>query len=508
MKYFHGILIILTVVSVNAQINQKYGLGQLCAVGNGVEVFDNHIHVAGIVCAPYNSGSFVIRSTYSVFDKAGNQTYFDFVGDTLQQYELESILIDGDSNKYLVGDFLYDSSGSFINRGVFIQKRNSLSNIIWNKEFKDPDTLKSYFIRSASILLNSQIAVVGNLNFSHTDSVVVPGVPDADILLMIFDTSGNLQQQKRFGDNLSQDDGRSISVGGNNSILLGGQKKIPSTGQKSWIIETDYQGNFINEYVSTSNSIVGARDLIRTQDGGTVYISSKDNGSFFNPEYKIYVEKLDSNLNSDWIWESNIVYSQLNWGTSIDLDNHQNLLIGGRKYGYLFDPDTVGFYGFLQKLTPSGDSIWQREYGILNNNNIEEWHTFNDIYHIDNKTYMVGEVLDRANPIPPNQEMWLVSVDSNGVISNLQKDFTENHQILVYPNPTKDLLNIQYDHNSGEASFKLHDLQGRLQLNKVLDMGITSISLSGLPKGLYIYDIQINDQVIPIAKRRGKIVKE
>jgi hypothetical protein len=76
-------------------------------------------------------------------------------------------------------------------------------------------------------------------------------------------------------------------------------------------------------------------------------------------------------------------------------------------------------------------------------------------------------------------------------------------EVNIYPNATKDLLNIQFDNSSGEASFKLYDLQGRLQIARTLKEEQTTLSLENLAQGLYIYEIQKGEQV-----KRGKIVKE
>ena len=80
-------------------------------------------------------------------------------------------------------------------------------------------------------------------------------------------------------------------------------------------------------------------------------------------------------------------------------------------------------------------------------------------------------------------------------------------EVKVFPNPVKDILNVHIDDIQDRVLFSLYDLQGRLQFNQVLHKDKTSISLSGLPQGLYIYDIRSDGQTIPLANGRGKIVK-
>ncbi len=80
--------------------------------------------------------------------------------------------------------------------------------------------------------------------------------------------------------------------------------------------------------------------------------------------------------------------------------------------------------------------------------------------------------------------------------------------VKAFPNPVKDILNVHIESVQDELVFRLYDLQGRLQINELLQSDLSTISLSGLPRGLYFYDIRSERHVIPIASGRGKIVKE
>ncbi|QNL20551.1 T9SS type A sorting domain-containing protein [Hyphobacterium sp. CCMP332] len=78
----------------------------------------------------------------------------------------------------------------------------------------------------------------------------------------------------------------------------------------------------------------------------------------------------------------------------------------------------------------------------------------------------------------------------------------------VFPNPVRDILNVYIEDVQDELVFNLYDLQGRLKFKKGLHQEESTISLSVLPQGLYIYDIRSERHVIPIASGRGKIIKE
>jgi len=73
--------------------------------------------------------------------------------------------------------------------------------------------------------------------------------------------------------------------------------------------------------------------------------------------------------------------------------------------------------------------------------------------------------------------------------------------ITVYPNPVIDQLSISMDASSGEGSFNLYDLQGRL-MHKVDATRNTTIEMSELNEGLYILEYANENE-----RLRKKIVK-
>jgi alpha-glucosidase len=86
----------------------------------------------------------------------------------------------------------------------------------------------------------------------------------------------------------------------------------------------------------------------------------------------------------------------------------------------------------------------------------------------------------------------------NGTGIEVYKEF----EVSIFPNPTKDLLNIHFDKNKGEVSFKLYDLNGRLLIAQKLSSNQSVVSLEKVPQGLYIYEVSSGEKV-----RRGKVVK-
>lgn len=94
----------------------------------------------------------------------------------------------------------------------------------------------------------------------------------------------------------------------------------------------------------------------------------------------------------------------------------------------------------------------------------------------------------------------------NGVQSNLNIDdvnFKEN--ILIYPNPVKDILNIRANHNLNNVQIRVFDNMGNVvYLNKVKSLNSNeSINLNHLPTGVYM--MYINSDQGTVTK---KIIKK
>ncbi len=100
------------------------------------------------------------------------------------------------------------------------------------------------------------------------------------------------------------------------------------------------------------------------------------------------------------------------------------------------------------------------------------------------------------------------TVNQTLVLGETGLDVFKELNVKAFPNPVKDIFNVHIESVQDELVFRLYDLQGRLQINELLHSDLSTISLSGLPRGLYFYDIRSKRQMFSIASGRGKIIKE
>ncbi|MFN5031538.1 MAG: T9SS type A sorting domain-containing protein, partial [Flavobacteriia bacterium] len=65
----------------------------------------------------------------------------------------------------------------------------------------------------------------------------------------------------------------------------------------------------------------------------------------------------------------------------------------------------------------------------------------------------------------------------------------DNSILSVYPNPVKDILNIMVSKETIGNSYVIYDNQGRLALSGKINSENTTIELSGLSAGLYLFSL-------------------
>ena len=179
---------ILLSLLCRAQINLVEHFGNVFALGNSLVVRNDTIHIVGTTGLDLGSNQFAPAGFLASYDLNGQLLSYHHVGDTFRIYEGEKLLIDSSGNKYILGDFKNDSLGNPTNQGVFVQKRDPNNHILWTTEYQDSLSSVYYFTRDGVILNNGHIALCGADNLG---TFISPGVPDQDILYMVFDTAGN-----------------------------------------------------------------------------------------------------------------------------------------------------------------------------------------------------------------------------------------------------------------------------------------------------------------------------
>lgn len=105
-----------------------------------------------------------------------------------------------------------------------------------------------------------------------------------------------------------------------------------------------------------------------------------------------------------------------------------------------------------------------------------------------------GEII----PIPIPNENTInneVITDKNNHNMNKQKNKEESN-ILIYPNPTTGVINIDRADTENNTIIQVFDASGRLLKTKILINNLSQLNLLNYPKGIYFIRIREENQVI------------
>lgn len=84
------------------------------------------------------------------------------------------------------------------------------------------------------------------------------------------------------------------------------------------------------------------------------------------------------------------------------------------------------------------------------------------------------------------------------------KDYTTSSNLLMYPNPTSEMLNVELGILNENSTLFIYNALGALVLKENINSKHTTINTSNFAKGLYLVELQSNNQVL----HRAKILKQ
>lgn len=155
----------------------------------------------------------------------------------------------------------------------------------------------------------------------------------------------------------------------------------------------------------------------------------------------------------------------------------------------LYEGAQVWYYRILRKVWNSPyvaiDSIGNVFNTYIDNNP----PTGTTSYKIEAVLFQTCQVKAKTGPIN--------NISSNSVTENTI-GLEENPAILfrIYPNPTQNILNIEYTGDPEHKSIQFYDTNGKLLFKQLTDQNLIELDISDLPKGLYQLKINLDHAVI------------
>ena len=346
----------------------------------------------------------------------------------------------------------------------------------------------------------------------HNDTIYLIGATRDTVLyytymyLVALDTLGNTLWERKYGDGIYDELGFTVDHFENGNLVIGGFYELIPGGLHSdgKIYKTDQEGiSYFSKRYGTPLDDAPVKVKVGNDDSYLLMFTQMDTViSEGDYQYPWVLNKLDTNGN--YVWRTFFNRTQF-----LEIRQHQENSDGSI---VLCGPAVVDsheyFHGYLIKVDASGNILWERNYTT---------DTLHDAYFFDvqqtwDKGYIISGSAVGEIDGEPNQQMWLVKLDSMGCLEPGCADtgtaiihFQPQTSIFtIYPNPISDIatveIHIPSDFNiiSGERlQLNIYDINGRLvdhyaniPVNNPNEIIRFNIYKKNLANGLY--DAQLN----------------
>ena len=372
----------------------------------------------------------------------------------------------------------------------------------------------------------------------------------ADYWVLKLDAAGNIQWQKTIG-GYGNDELISIIQTQDGGYLLAGNSDSPKSDLKSensfggkdyWIVKLDPKGEIIWDKPLGGEYTEEVKAIYETKDGFVLFgqTNSPENEKFNDFDWEVillsktgelqaamrYGNENDDILNSVYFDKENEIFflagvsqnqnqrklsiisldTHLNQlkETSTEIDSHQiiNSLLMTKQGDYLLAGSNLGY-----TKTKNGEQKPSSAYNsfILNQYGEEKWtKTLKsdgfDYLQIaietrDGSVVLIGNSdasnsADKEIASNGQQDFWMVKLGNKQT-----QEETDRTYIEAYPNPTRDYVNILINQEFEKASGKVINLNGQQLQEFTIHYRTTPVDLRHYPSGVYIIQLQIDNQI-------------
>lgn len=158
----------------------------------------------------------------------------------------------------------------------------------------------------------------------------------------------------------------------------------------------------------------------------------------------------------------------------------------------LWNPMGYDYYGEFESYHRIGENIFLcGETGVykLADDSWNWEHT-----GLGNYTYAMADNGEFLYAVNGYTGIWRRPV--NQLIVNTNEYHPVLFSVTIYPNPAKDVLNIQFYKNNGEANLIIFDIHGNAMISELIQQEKTTIDIGNLIPGVYIIRLECNQQLL------------
>ncbi len=425
---------------------------------------------------------------------------------SVKQLSDGSIYIAGSSDSIIPGDF-----------DATLSKLHKFGNLLWIKYYNGG---RNDFAFQLIVLPDNSLVLAGSRQQAS-------GFYDA--LAIRIDTSGAILYQNTFGDALQDESFSFLSKDGYGKLIACGYATTAAAYNDVYVVRLDLNCNQIWENRYGGSDIEYGQRIIPACDSGYVFVA--DTKSFGSGTYDLWLSKLDTLGNVEWNYVS--VDTLENGSQGVICTQDGNFLMFGETEIAAGSP----FDFLMEKVSANGSSLWKKNFGDpLYKDALFEMielsadnfictgysNTFNHglpldliVFQTDSTgnigwansyggpyidigydmipSYNGGYLVTGKTSALTNDEYYLLSLDSLGLLTSFPDLRRGNPCISIYPNPSEGIFDVTARETGKEFTIEIYNLSGQLIYN---DSSISSYGSLHVDLGAYIsagcYILKVN----------------
>jgi hypothetical protein len=380
----------------------------------------------------------------------------------------QSILLDKDGNLIITGTGR-NAAGNY---DIIVTKHAASGFEMWKKVYSSPGTANDQPVSAGIDMFN-------NIYITASSAA---GTSASDVLLLKYNTSGDLQWVKAYGTPAYDDKPSALKVDLQNNILI----TAAGGALQSDYITIKYSPAGDTLWTRSYNGPGSSLDIpyaIALDNMDNIYITGSSRGGSTLGTEDITTIKYSSNGSILWARRFDGISNGTDIGASITVDGMQNVYIGG-------STDTADFkmvYAAL-KYSAAGDFEWVKTYSISPDSPEDfiydiKLDNSNNIF-VTGISFGIGSDYDFAT---------IKYSQTSGISSNNTKILDKYFLYQNYPNPFNPETRISFDiTEQADVTLSVFNASGnqvKLLYNGSLKRGSYSVlfDASGFPSGIYFY---------------------
>jgi hypothetical protein len=514
MRYIYYFLLLALPSTLAAQttFNLRYHFDTPACYLTSIVATDSCYYAIGVYADTFPW--IQVGSIFTKFNLGGTPVFTKRLIDPYKSYETRfNNLTPLDDDTFLVTAYSYSPEM----RGMII-KYNKYGDTVWTKEYLNP------FYPAQTYMIPFAMVQTEDDGFAIS-CWVQKYIGNVDIYLIKTDSLGEIEWSSVYG-NTQWDRPYSLVLTPEGKMIVGAARSNVHLAWQNYtwqnhIFQVDETGAVEWTYLSP-NSIglrYGAADMVLLDDGSLIVASGVGQEYYFPASSQVRFDKYIFKLNPMREIEWEVTFQETLRTGSAEITNliavsDGSGYVAAGKHGEVYtSQEALSLRGWLGKVSPSGDSLWTRQYvGIDQLNNR---HTIYDLKETpDGGFILCGESRNPNTPAPGEitQQAWLLKLDQYGclvpgchVTTSVAEPEPERLRLALYPNPAAEYLNFYLRAPAGvgsEVSFRIFDAGGRLlrEFPHASPDATYVVSVWDWPAGMYVLQCVSGGQVLAVEK--------